>query len=134
MGFKGLGFASAAGALFKSAEIVSPRGRPHKAIPLSILFYLFPASSGLFGPCLAFWASSQPFLGLGPLLGLLWASGPLPAFSGLGASSGPFLGFWASPSLFWPRGLFCTFCGFLSLFPAFSGLGLPFPAFCLFWA
>ena len=118
----------------------------------------FPAFSGLklgfwaffAGPRGLFWASSGPFLGLGPF------SGPFVSFWAffqpfLGTFSGPL---WASgplPSLFWPRGLFWAFffffrglfwafCGLLGLFPAVSGLGassVPFVGFGplpnLFW-
>ena len=74
----------------------------------SKLLGLFPAFSGPLR------VSSQPFLGLGPVL-----AGPRPSFG----ASRLLLG------LFGPRGLFWAFCGFLSFFPAFSGCRAPFQGF-----
>ena len=124
-------------------------------------------SRGLFWSFVGFWTSSQPFLGLavsskpflgpGRVLGLLWASGPLPgpfvrlrglflfslsslflkllnlfpAFSGPRSLFGPFLGFWtsrwASCALFWA---FASgpLWAFCGLLSLFQGLG------ALFWA
>ena len=66
----GVGFASAAGALSNSVEILSPRVRPQSAIFFVSVFGFFNLLARP-GPLCAF-ASSLLFLGSGPLSSLFW--------------------------------------------------------------
>ena len=126
---QGSGFASAAGALTKSAKILSPRGRPLTSIFCQNQNLFSFRASGLgasSGPFLGFWTFSQPFLGLrassGPFLGSWTFSQPFLGFRGL---FWPFFVGFCSSQHFLGRGAFSRalglFCWFLGFFPTFSG-------------